>query len=92
MSTSENWTDDFGTTIERLHPKSRCSALHCVIHNPSNHHMRHMPQKWNADRGFIERVCEHETGHPDPDIFTHPRTHGCDGCCDYETYTKDGEK
>lgn len=92
MSTGETWTDDFGTDVERLHTRSRCSALHCALHNPSSHHMRHMPQRWHAERKMIERVCDHGVGHPDPDDTTTQRTHGCDGCCDYTAHTENQGK
>lgn len=61
----------------------------CVIHRPSRHHMRDLPLHWRNDRGIFERICEHGTGHPDPDQFQYWRSigqeaqslHGCDGCC-----------
>jgi len=39
----------------------------CTIHSPSNHHMIDLSQYWRADRGFMERICSHGVGHPDPD-------------------------
>lgn len=53
----------------------------CAIHWPSGHHMRSWPQHWRGDRGIIERVCDHGTGHPDPDDKSRDRVHGCCGCC-----------
>jgi hypothetical protein len=61
----------------------------CVIHSPSEHHMREWPMLWRADRQLMERACPHGTGHPDPDdLAYHVRhgrewqsNHGCDGCC-----------
>ncbi len=53
----------------------------CAIHWPSQHHMRSWPQHWRSDRGIIERLCDHGTGHPDPDDKSRDRLHGCCGCC-----------
>lgn len=76
------------------HPADRCALpRQCTIHNRSNHHMRHFPQNWRSDRAFMERVCPHGIGHPDPDQMAFLRSvlpmdeahaegiHGCDGCC-----------
>lgn len=56
-----------GQQITRLHPASACEGRGCSIHHPSDHNMRHMKTLWRDDRGIMERVCEHGTGHPDPD-------------------------
>lgn len=61
----------------------------CVIHRPSEHHLRAWPLHWRGDRGIFERICEHGIGHPDPDQFAYWRrtgqhsqdVHGCCGCC-----------
>lgn len=60
----------------------------CVIHAPTNHHMRSWTVLFRADRSMLcERLCEHGVGHPDPDdIEWRPESeaagvHGCDGCC-----------
>lgn len=47
----------------------------CVIHKPSNHHMRDWPITMRLDREFAlcERVCKHGTGHPDPDSLAYIR-------------------
>jgi hypothetical protein len=81
---------------ERLyaHPADACfNPTACTIHNPTNHHMRHFPQHWRGDRGFMERTCPHGIGHPDPDQMSYIEgtrgeraayyegIHGCDGCC-----------
>lgn len=72
------------------HSASACVGEDCVIHNPSDHHMRDWPVVVRSDKhGLIERVCEHGTGHPDPDsvsYFAHQQmrwmdVHGCCGCC-----------
>lgn len=96
--TSEMWfgaaTDDHGfnvgdTILHNVHPAERCAGQRCVLHNPSDHHMRSWPALWRSDRGLMERTCPHGVGHPDPDdLDYHVRNgrgwqgvHGCDGCC-----------
>jgi hypothetical protein len=56
-----------GATIMTVHEWSKCYGRPCVIHNPSDHHMREYPLHWRADRGIFERICAHGIGHPDPD-------------------------
>ena len=82
----EKYVTGTGQTV-LVHDKSRCSGQHCVIHNPSGHHMKDWPTNWRDDIGVMERICEHGVGHPDPDHLAYsPRAnsdavHGCDGCC-----------
>lgn len=64
-----------------MHASSKCAGNYCTIHNRSNHHMRGFKQNWRSDAGFMERVCEHGIGHPDPDEIVIRPGHGCDGCC-----------
>jgi hypothetical protein len=76
-------------TLGAVHPGAVCEGRPCVIHNPTDHHMRTWPLLWRDDRAIFERVCEHGVGHPDPDQFDYWRdigqeaqgVHGCDGCC-----------
>lgn len=75
-------------TLMWTHRKEDCKGEWCTIHNRSNHSMRSFPQHFRFDRMLMERVCEHEVGHPDPDEIklTGPNgwaeaVHGCDGCC-----------
>lgn len=73
------------TQVSNTHRPDQCAGQWCTLHNRSNHPMRSFPQNWRADRGLMERVCEHGVGHPDPDELklTGPElVHGCDGCCD----------
>ena len=77
-----------GTVLHNVHPASQCAGRHCVMHNPSDHHMRQWPTNWRGDRGLMERICPHGIGHPDPDALAYlvsigadDGTHGCDGCC-----------
>jgi len=72
------------TILVNVHSKKVCKGEYCCIHNPSNHHMADWPQVWRADRGIMERICEHGVGHPDPDQIMKCEEdwiHGCDGCC-----------
>lgn len=79
-------------TLLKTHDESKCRGQFCVIHNPSNHHMRTWPLNWRSDKGVMERICEHGIGHPDPDCAAHNirmgnetlNIHGCDGCCQKE--------
>lgn len=72
-----------------VHDESKCKGRHCVMHNPSNHHMREWPLNWRDDIKVMERICPHGIGHPDPDDAAYHRSigkdwaliHGCDGCC-----------
>lgn len=82
-----------GLNLRNVHKYHDCATDWCVIHRPSDHHMRHMPLLWRLDRMFFERICEHGVGHPDPDQITYwyavldeseaeaQSIHGCDGCC-----------
>jgi hypothetical protein len=78
-------------TIHKIHLSSECAGNYCVIHNPSNHHMRSWPLVWRGDKGVFERTCRHGVGHPDIDDAAYLKragkdymtTHGCcaDCCC-----------
>lgn len=59
-----------------VHPRRICYGrdIPCVIHSPSDHHMRSWPLNWRSDTGVMERVCEHECGHPDPDHMAYVRS------------------
>lgn len=71
------------------HPSYKCAGRACVVHNPSNHHMRDWPTVYRSDKGTTERQCPHGVGHPDPDDLAWHESmgrdwvgvHGCDGCC-----------
>lgn len=79
----------------RTHEPDKCSGSFCVIHNPSDHHMRDWPKNFRFDRYLVlvERICPHGVGHPDPDSLAYIEStlpegrrgyegiHGCDGCC-----------
>lgn len=85
---------DFGAqigeaTLVNVHSETLCAGRACVVHNPSDHHMRAWRLNWRDDRGLMERICPHGIGHPDPDDMAYQRSagrvghsvHGCDGCC-----------
>lgn len=82
-------TEVEGILLNNVHAMDNCAGRPCVIHNPTDHHMRGWRLCWRDDRGIFERICEHGIGHPDPDQFDFWRerdamseaTHGCDGCC-----------
>lgn len=82
-------TDVEGVKLHDVHAMDNCAGRPCVIHAPSDHHMRGWRLNWRNDRGIFERICPHGIGHPDPDQFDYWRerdamgeaVHGCDGCC-----------
>lgn len=76
-----SYTTGTGQTIYNVHPMDDCIGRPCVMHAPSNHHMREWKTHWRADRHLMERLCPHGIGHPDPDDISEDRVHGCDGCC-----------
>ncbi|QDH91785.1 hypothetical protein SEA_PHRAPPUCCINO_110 [Mycobacterium phage Phrappuccino] len=59
------------SALTNVHDPDKCSGSWCVVHNPSDHHMRGWEVVWRNDRGLFERVCPHGIGHPDPDQFAH---------------------
>lgn len=63
------------------HDPSKCEGRACTLHNRSDHSMRSFPQHFRSDLGFMERICPHGVGHPDPDDKNARVIHGCDGCC-----------
>jgi hypothetical protein len=67
------------------HAAFECREKNCVVHSPSNHHMRTWPINYRMDRGITERICKHGIGHPDPDCIRAKENsiHGCDGCCQH---------
>lgn len=62
-------TDAEGILLGSVHPMDNCAGESCVIHNPSDHHMRAWTLNWRDDRRLFERICPHGIGHPDPDQF-----------------------
>lgn len=72
-------------SLPKVHNENKCATEYCTLHNRSDHHMRAFPQHWRDDQLFMERICPHGIGHPDPDELKLHRgwlgAHGCDGCC-----------
>lgn len=74
-----------------VHDPAFCEGRGCAVHHPSDHHMKHLSQKYNYSKGYMQRICEHDTPHPDPDEkslyaallpdVVMDFAHGCDGCC-----------
>ena len=71
-----------------VHNWEECSDHACCIHSPSDHAMKDWPKVFRLDRNFMERMCKHGVGHPDPDDLEYwwhqgkdISVHGCDGCC-----------
>ena len=82
MHATDVWGFALGPVPLWVHGAARCAGAVCCIHAPSAHHMRSWPQVWRADRGLVERLCPHGTGHPDPDdLRGSTAVHTCDGCC-----------
>lgn len=89
MSNSKIVKEESGVYLEHTklklvhtHSPEKCEGRPCTVHNRSDHSMRHLPQHWRSDRSFMERMCEHNVGHPDPDEYmADVWVHGCDGCC-----------
>lgn len=84
------WGAEVGPVVLRnTHPAEKCAGRPCVIHAPSDHHMRDWPMTWRGDKYMMERSCPHGVGHPDPDDLAYhvsvgsdwKAIHGCDGCC-----------
>lgn len=87
MNEREIWVDG-DDVLENVHPRELCEGRNCVLHNPSDHHMREWKLNFRNDTGQMERLCEHGIGHPDPDDLAYHTSigrdfsiHGCDGCC-----------
>lgn len=87
FSGRESLIGDDGMHLANVHADTQCAGTVCVLHNPTQHHMRDWPMLWRDDRKIFERICDHGVGHPDPDQDTYllqrgdDMMHGCDGCC-----------
>ncbi len=90
-----------GQHIAAVHDPALCAGRACVIHAPSDHHMRSWPTNFRVGGVFdikgphMERICPHGVGHPDPDDLAFWRSqgeeygvHGCDGCCTVGGYER----
>lgn len=84
-----------GIKFRKTHPESACKGRVCIVHNPTDHHMRDWPAHWRSDTGVVERICPCGIGHPDPDQFEYWRESGQEwkgihGCCREHCHTDDG--
>ena len=77
-----------GDLFLQTHGPAVCKGEHCVLHNPSDHHMIGWPIYFRGDKHFLaERICRHGVGHPDPDSLGYAiragtgRSLGVHGCC-----------
>jgi hypothetical protein len=76
-----------GNLLLRTHARTVCEGQVCCVHNPSDHHMVTWDQEWDPRAEMMNRVCDHDHVHPDPDdMFVRSQlgmvSHPCDGCCD----------
>jgi len=77
-----------GQGVSGTHRASACQGRGCVIHHPSDHHMRMFPTRWaydtSAASSLMVRVCDHDQHHTDPDeIVDVPCTCTC-RCCEVD--------
>ena len=84
--TGEKFITGTEQNLFNVHSEDLCKGSYCCIHNPSDHKMKDFPLHWRSDRKIMERICEHGTGHPDPDDIRivngdDDGIHGCCGCC-----------
>ena len=76
------WTlEHSGQVLYNVHLRTQCLSGPCPIHQMTDHSMRSFPQSWREDMRYMERICPHNIGHPDPDDHLAPVPHSCDGCC-----------
>ena len=55
----------------------KCPNCYSGIDAPASEPTKRM----RFDRSFMERICVHGVGHPDPDGADADPLHACDGCC-----------
>lgn len=74
MTDSPSW-DIIGTHSQgpvKTHGPDRCAGGICVVHNPSDHHMKDWPLSFRMDLGALAfRECPHLVPHPDPDSLAY---------------------
>lgn len=73
------------------HLPTTCAGRVCVLHNPTEHHMRFWPIHYRGQLNVFERTCPCGVNHPDPDqtpfwkqvALEAYAAHGCcpKGCC-----------
>lgn len=75
--------------LRYVHHEDQCAGRVCIIHRPTDHHMRTWPLLWRDDAELWERIDKFGCGHPDPDQIPyweetgqlHKTIHGCTGEC-----------
>lgn len=89
----DNYVQIDATLLGNVHNQNKCAPDTCVIHNPSDHHMRGWTSSWNDITVTMWRICPHGLLHIDPDELLYQRkrfgdaqaaglsVHTCDGCC-----------
>lgn len=56
----------------QTHGKGVCDGQTCVIHNPSQHHMRLWDLYMDPGKAYLAyRICPHGSRHPDPDSMAY---------------------
>lgn len=86
-----------GSVILNVHAVEKCAGRRCVIHKPTSHALHTKALVWRDKLLRMDRLCDHQITHPDPDdlwfkaahqgwqaadIAAELRTeHDCDGCC-----------
>lgn len=93
---SNTFIDDSNRKWHQVHQETEaCARRGCVIHSPSDHHMKDWPLVMRPRGGHLlsERICNCGVGHPDPDYLAYildsfgenesknESIHGCCGCC-----------
>lgn len=72
--TDGSW-DIIGTDSQgpvKTHGLGQCAGRPCVIHSPSDHHMKDWPLSFRMDLGALAfRRCEHFAEHPDIDSIAY---------------------
>jgi hypothetical protein len=61
---------------------TQCLNIYCIVHHPSQHHMRSWPLVWVNDEAVFRRVCPHGLLHQDPDGWDTEPEDCPDGCCE----------
>ena len=61
---------DSGQLVVNIHPSKWCSGT-CVVHRPSDHHMRKLELSFDVEKKAFQRACEHGDLHQDPDERTY---------------------
>ena len=57
---------DSGQLVQNIHPAEWCSGT-CVVHRPSDHHMRKLELSFDIEKKAFQRTCKHGALHHDPD-------------------------